>query len=75
MHGMIGRTAEKPTLDGGDGWKPYIPNLFTRRAVWRQLGHKHTLYVMRRRDGWNSLYRACTPDELSAIEMRDGQHA
>jgi hypothetical protein len=71
MHGMIGRNAASATLDVGDGWKPYIPNLFTRRAVWRQLSHRPTLYVMRKRDGWKSFYRACTAEELAHIEAMD----
>lgn len=69
MHGIIGRQVNK-VLNGG-GWTPYIPNLFTRREVWRQLGHKPTLYVMRKRDGWESFYRACTPEEMSDIETLD----
>jgi hypothetical protein len=56
----------------GHGWEPYIPWFFQKREVIRQLGHKPTLYVMRKHDGSRWLYRACTPSELSKIEYRDG---
>jgi hypothetical protein len=65
MHGMIGR---KVIASYGEGWEPYIPGLLRRREVIRQIGHKPTLYVMRKRDGWKWRYRACTPGELSYIE-------
>jgi hypothetical protein len=72
MHGTIGRQV---VASYGQGWEPYIPGLLRRRDVIRQIGHKPTLYVMRKRDGWKWRYRACTPAELSEIETRDGQQS
>lgn len=71
MHGTIGRPANPLDTAAGEGWNPYIPNMFSIREVTRQLGHHPTLYVMRKKDGFRRLYRACTPQELSAIELRD----
>lgn len=72
MHGIIGRLVDIPTAsDSGDGWEPYIPSIFKRREVIRQIGHMPTLYVMRKREGGKSFYRVCTAAELSSIEKRD----
>lgn len=73
MHGTFDRL-KKPTLDdAGEGWEPYIPAPWRRKEVIRQLGHKPTVYVMRKRIGWSKyLYRTCTPEEFSEIEKKDG---
>lgn len=72
MHGIIGRSPAAPTrLEHGEGWHPYIPGIFSRREVIRQLGHKPTLYVMRKREGGKWFYRSCTAQESSDIETRD----
>ena len=71
MHGTLRKLNVPTAVDPTEGWEPYIPGIFSWREVVRQLGHKPTLYVMRRRDGWKWHYRACTPQESSAIEARD----
>ncbi len=72
MHGTIGRQIDIPSDDTErNGWEPYIPSLFARREVTRQIGHTPTLYVMRKIEGGKKFYRACTARELSAIELRD----
>jgi len=69
LHGTFGDICRPTAADPNEGWEPYIPWLLTRREVIRQLGYEPTLYVMRKRDGRNWLYRACTHSEISAIEI------
>lgn len=51
-----------------DLWKPYIPGFLRWNEVVLQLGHRPTLYVMRKREAGKWLYRSATPEELSEIE-------
>lgn len=71
MHGTIGKTPVITAVENGEGWHPYIPGIFSRKEVVRQLGHKPTLYVMRKREGGKWIYRPCTPQESSEIEAHD----